>query len=232
MMSLTARRRGFWGHVSESERATLRSMGQEREFSPGEILIQEGHSADHVMIVMRGWVKITTLRADRRLIVLSLRGRYEIIGESGWLRGRPHSASVQALDRVKILDIPAARFDAFINANTHAAAVLAEAMVDRMYESDRRMTAQIAAAGPGRLATVLIELADRYGDAAATDGAISMALPLNHTELAAMVGLRRETVARTFTAWRRQGIVSTQHRWITILDPSALREISDHPLIY
>jgi CRP-like cAMP-binding protein len=181
------------------------------------------------MIVLRGWAKTTTVRADRKLIVLSVRGRDETIGESGWLGGRPHSVNVQALDRMKVLAIPVARFASFINAHPHAAVVLAEAMVDRWYESDQRMTAQIAATGPGRLATVLIEFADRYGNPAPTGGAISMTLPLNHSELAAMIGLCRESVARIFTTWRRQGIVSTERRWITIRAPSSLREIADQP---
>lgn len=229
MTNLPASRSGFWSRLSESERAALRAAAQELDFLPGQILIPQGRPVDQVMIIIRGWAKTTTVRADRKLIVLSVRGRHETIGESGWLSSRPHSANVQALERMKVLAIPVTHFDSFINAHPHAAVVFAEAMVDRWYESDQRMTAQIAATGPGRLAAVLIEFADRYGSPAATGDAISMTLPLNHTELAAMIGLCRESVARIFTTWRRQGIVSTERRWITIRVPSALREIADHP---
>ncbi len=221
-----ANRHGFWQALQESERTALRAAGRIREYATGTLLCSQGADPDHVLVILEGWVKVTAGRADGHEVMLAIRGPYDTIGESGWLNGRPRSANVRALNRVRALAIPAEQFAGFLNGHAHAAQVLARVMVGRMDDADRRMTSQVGTSGPKLLALLLLDLAERYG-APGPGEAITLPLPLTQHELATMIGRARETVARALTVWRREGLVHTRRMKIIIMNPTALREVAE-----
>jgi len=221
-----ANRHGFWQALNESERTALRAAGRTREYAAGTLLCSQGADPDHVLVILDGWVKVTAGRADGHEVMLAIRGPADTIGESGPLNGRPRSANVKALNRVRALAVPAEQFAAFLNGHAHAAQVLAQVMVRRMDDADRRMTSQVGTSGPKLLALLLLDLAERYG-VPGPDGAVALPLPLTQQELATMIGRARETVARALTSWRRDGVVATQRMRILIMDPDALREVAE-----
>ncbi|MCO6007754.1 Crp/Fnr family transcriptional regulator [Actinoallomurus purpureus] len=227
MQEILANRHGFWQALQESERAALRAAGRTREYATGTLLCSQGADPDHVLIILDGWVKVTAGRADGQEVMLAIRGPSDTIGESGWLNGRPRSANVKALNRVRALAIPAEPFAAFLNSHAHAAQVLARVMVGRMDDADRRMTSQVGTSGPKLLALLLLDLAERYG-VPGGGGSVTLPLPLTQQELATMIGRARETVARALTVWRREGIVVTRRMRIVILRPDALHDIAEH----
>lgn len=226
MQETPANRHGFWQALRESERAALRAAGRTREYATGTLLCSQGADPDHVLIILDGWVKVTAGRADGQEVMLAIRGPSDTIGESGWLNGRPRSANVKALGRVRALAVPAQQFAGFLGSHAHAAQVLAQVMVGRMDDADRRMTVQVGTSGPKLLALLLIDLAGRYG-VPGRDGSVALPLPLTQQELATMIGRARETVARALTVWRRKGIVLTRRMRIVIVNPDALREIAE-----
>jgi CRP-like cAMP-binding protein len=226
VQEILANRHGFWQALQESERAALRAAGRTREYATGTLLCSQGADPDHVLIILDGWVKVTAGRADGQEVMLAIRGPSDTIGESGWLNGRPRSANVKALGRVRALAIPAEQFAAFLNGHAHAAQVLARVMVGRMDDADRRMTSQVGTSGPKLLALLLLDLAERYGVPGGA-GTVSLPLPLTQQELATMIGRARETVARALTVWRREGIVVTRRMRIVILRLEALRDIAE-----
>lgn len=219
---------GFWQSLLESERSALRAAGRPRDFDKGGSLCNQGGVADHILIILDGWVKVTAYRADGHEVLLAIRSRHDTIGESGWLYGRSRSANVFALSRVHALAVPAEQFATIIGGHPHAAQELAKAMVGRLDDADRRMTDQVGAGGDRRLARLLVDLADRYG-VPQPDGSIGLGLPLTQLELATMIGMARETVARAYTRWRDAGIITTGRKRIDIHDLPALQAIADGP---
>lgn len=226
VQEIVAKRQGFWQALDESERKALRAIARSRDYAAGTLLFSQGAPPDHVLIILDGWVKVTAGRADGHEVMLAVRGPSDTIGESGWLNGRPRSANVKALNRVRTLVVPAEQFDSFLNTHPHAAQVLARVMVGRMDDADRRMTSQVGTSGARLLAMLLLELAERYGVSGA-NGEITLPLPLTQQELATMIGRARETVARALTVWRRDGIVDTGRTRIVIVDPAALRDVAE-----
>jgi CRP/FNR family transcriptional regulator, cyclic AMP receptor protein len=227
VQEILANRQGFWQALNESERTALRGAGRTREYAAGALLCSQGADPDHVLIILDGWCKVTAGRADGHEVMLAIRGPADTIGESGWLNGRPRSANVKALNRVRALAVPAEQFANFLNAHAHAAQVLARVMVGRMDDADRRMTSQVGTSGPKLLALLLLDLAERYGVPGPDNDGVALPLPLTQHELATMIGRARETVARALTVWRKDGVVTTQRMRILILDPDALREVAE-----
>ncbi|MCP9977041.1 Crp/Fnr family transcriptional regulator [Actinomadura madurae] len=222
---------GFWDALDVPERAALRASGRSRTYAPRVPLCYQGDDSDHIIIIESGWAKVTSAGEDGRVVVLAVRGPGDLVCESAVLGRRERSATVQALDHVRALVVPAARFTAFLDAHPRVWLLVSGTFVRRLDDADRRLQAHVSAQGARRLALLLdglAELSARHVPPG-PDGAIAIGPPLSQEELGSWMDASRETVARALATLRREGLVSTGWRKITVEDPPRLRAFAQSP---
>jgi CRP-like cAMP-binding protein len=215
---------GFWGLLSTNEQAALSTTGLMRSYSPGATIALEGDPSTHVFILLAGWVKILSTTRDDHEIVLAIRGDGDIVGElAGETTGR-REATIQAIDTVQTLVVPYDRFGVFLDSYPGAMRAYRREITRRWNDTDTMLRRRAVTTGAQRLAGLLLDLATRDGTAAGD--ATDVPIPLSQEELASLAGTSRATVTRTFSNWRRRGIIRTGQQSITITDPQALRSIA------
>ena len=79
----------------------------------------------------------------------------------------------------------------------------------------------------GRLLHFILLSTDRYGEEIEQDRKYILDLGLNQSDLASIVGARREWVNRLLGEWRRRGLLEFQRGVITILDLERVRDERD-----
>ncbi|POM22199.1 cAMP receptor protein [Actinomadura rubteroloni] len=215
----------FWAALDAGNRAALRASARSRPYAARAPLCVQGDTSDHVVVIERGWAKVTAATADGHDVVLAVRGPGDLVCESAVLGSRERSATVTALGPLRGLLVPAERFTAFLDANPGLWRLVSGTMVGRLDDASRRLQAQVSAKGPQRLAGLLADLAElslRHR-AAPAGGAVDIAPPLSQQELGSWMDASRETVARALNELRRRGLVRTGWRRITVLDLDRLR---------
>ncbi len=230
-VSARAEARGgrFWDALDGRERAALREAGRSRVYRARAPLCYQGDDSDHIIVIESGWAKVVASSADGHAVVLAVRGPGDLVCESAVLGRRERSATVQALDQVRALLVPAARFTAFLDAHPGVWMLVSGTFVRRLDDAGRRLQAHVSAQGPRRLAILLADLAEmsaRQG-AAGAGGAVPIGPPLSQEELGSWMDASRETVARALAVLRDAGLVRTGRRRITVLDPRGLRAFAD-----
>ncbi|GAA2274754.1 Crp/Fnr family transcriptional regulator [Actinomadura sp. NPDC048955] len=215
----------FWSALEPAQRTALRAAARPRTFPVKAPLVYQGDESDHVIIIERGWAKVTSATEDGHDVVLAVRGPGDLLAESAVLGGRPRAATVTALSPIRALVVPAARFTGFLDAHPDVWMLVTGTFVQRMDDSDRRLTAHITSRGPERLASLLADLAERSAQHAppAADGSIEIGPPLSQEELGSWMDASRETVARALGGLRREGLIRTGWRRITVVDLARLR---------
>jgi CRP/FNR family transcriptional regulator, cyclic AMP receptor protein len=202
----------------------LVQRGIARRYRKGHAIFHQGETSDHVVVLRSGRVKISTVTADGKEVVLAFRGPGDLLGELSALDGESRSASVHAIEPVEAIAVPAAEFQAFIAAHAEVALLLLRMLNRRLRDADRKRVEFGAHDTVGRVAARLVELAERYGEPT-TDG-IAIALPLSQEELAGWTGSSREAVSKALHSMRAAGWVRTERRRLTVLDMDALRRRS------
>lgn len=189
-------------------------------------MCHEGDPATHLYVLVTGWVKILSVTSDGQERVLALRGNGDIVGEmAGEIAGH-RTATLQAIDLVRALIVGYDRFNTYLDSNPGAAHAYRRTMTQRLSDTATMLSRHSVTSGAQRLATLLMELAERHGTEA--DSVVEVAMPLSQQELATLAGTSRATVTRTFRNWRQRGIVRTSQRHIAIIDPKSLRQIANH----
>jgi CRP-like cAMP-binding protein len=207
----------------DRERAALCTAGRARRYRPGEVLFAEGEKSDHVVVIVTGKVKISSVSVAGYEAVLAVRSAGDIVGEFSALDGRPRSASVYAIDDVAGVVVSGERFRSFLRGHPTAAVTLLGSVVGRLREADRRRAEFGSHQVTERVARLLLELVDTYGSPAADGAGTAISVPLSQHELAGATGASREAVARSLRRLREEGAVTTARRRITVLRPDLLR---------
>ena len=215
---------GFLAVLDEDERSDLLARSHRRRYRRGAPVFHEGGGSDGVVVVLSGRVKVSTVTADGKEVVLAFRGPGDLLGELSAIDGEARSATVGALEPVEAAVVPASEFRAFLAAHSRVAILLLEMLARRLRDADRKRVEFGAHDTLGRVAARLVELAERYGEPA-PDG-VRITLPLSQEELAGWTGSSREAVGKALHALRGLGWVRTERRRITVLHLEALRRRS------
>jgi CRP-like cAMP-binding protein len=124
----------FWETLTAAQRAGFRSAANERTFAAGAMLMREGEQADHVVVILRGRVKICVQERGREYVIAK-RGPGQLVGERAALRVALRSATVIACDMVHALVMTTEDFAAFVTVNQGVLDIVESQIYDRLTEA-------------------------------------------------------------------------------------------------
>jgi CRP-like cAMP-binding protein len=195
-----------------------------RSFARGQALFHEGGVSDRVIVLTQGRVKVSTISDGGRETLLAFRGQGDLLGELSAIDGLPRSATVEAIEPVEAIVVPASEFRSFVAGNPDIAILLLQTLSRRIRDADRKRVEFGVHDTVGRVASRLVELAGLYGEP--TDEGVVIEMPLSHEELAGWIGSSREAATKAIKSLRLAGWIRTDRRRVTVLDLESLRRRS------
>lgn len=218
-------RNRFWEQLSPPDQERLVAAGRIAQFGAGTTICRQGDPATHLFVVISGLIKVITVSRSGQQSVLALRGSGDVVGElAGELTGY-RTASMVAVNQVRAVVVGHEKFLAFLDGHLPAAHAYRRMITQRFSDTADSLYAQSTTSGAQRLAQLLLDLAEKYGEPAGPGRALVLTLPLSQEELASLASASRATVTRALHAWRGRGLIQTRTRRITITDPDALRRL-------
>ncbi len=188
-------------------------------------IFHEGDPGGSMLMVLSGQIKITSLAVNGKECVLAFMGPGDVIGELTVLDGGARTASAQAIEASRVLELTRSAFMAVLENNPSTALKIIEILCKRLRTTSEMVEdAALLAAAP-RLARTLLRLARSNG--VQTDDGIMIDLPLSQSTLGAHAGLLRESVNRQLRAWEAEKIVERRNDRIIILRKEILCDISE-----
>ena len=189
-----------------------------REYRRDDIIFRQGDESRELYIVFAGKVRIYKVSPAGDETTLVIFSDQDVIGEQAAIDGEPRNATAKAINKVTLLAMSHERFDYHMNTMPK----LALGMV-HLLNQKFRWTAAFAEAvaqfdAAGRLLHILLTYNAQYGQEIEPGKRYELNLALNQTDLASMVGARREWVNRILSDWRKRGLMEYQGGVLTILD--------------
>ncbi|GAA3786100.1 Crp/Fnr family transcriptional regulator [Sphaerisporangium flaviroseum] len=210
----------FLALLTPDEVTALCGSGRKRRWERGTTVMTEGDTSDWVLLLTSGRVKVSSHTASGTEVVLAIRGPGALLGEMSFISGEPRSGTITALEPIE--GVVVRDFSGFLQAHGRVAVLLLQLVVGRLRDSDRKRVEYGAFDTTGRVATRLVELAERFGEP--TNGGVRVALPLSQDELAGWTGASREAVSKALRTLRDRGLIETGRRRVVIYDLEGLRK--------
>jgi CRP/FNR family cyclic AMP-dependent transcriptional regulator len=215
---------GFWAGLDTVDRRVLAEAATRRSFRRGELLCREGDRSSGVLMLLAGHVRILNGTSDGRAVVVAVRGPGDVVGELAAIDARPRSSTVQALDDVEALEVPGERFVSLCRTESRISWALLLVLSARLRSIGKQWLDLPAGSATRRVAAQLMQLAVQHG--VRRGGDIEIAVPATQAELAMTAAISRESWARATRELRRQGVISTARRQVTIHRLAELRRLA------
>lgn len=206
--------------LSEKELDFLNKNCAEVQLNPGEFIIKEGTFSTHIAYIKSGFSKVHKRGPSGKdqIIKITDSGRY--IGLQTILTDRINRYSASALTDSVICYIDIHSFRELITRNPKFAYELIIYLCQDEQTYFDRFVNLAQKQINGRLADALIYFSDLFG------GAHEYHLPLSRSDLAALIGTTRESVARAIREMINTGVIEVAGKKVTILNHVMLNKIS------
>lgn len=210
----------LFAYLDQELRDFLVDNGVARSFAAGEVLLRYGDPTNHVLLLVHGWVRVSVSARDGQEILCGLRGPGDVLGDLAAMHGWPRTATVSALEDVRVVQLTSARFVASLHERPGIAVAMVKQMAARLREAEAARIDFATLGVDQRVAAYLRRLADQHG-ILGRDGVV-IRMPVTQQDIANRVGASRRAVARSMALLRERRIVCTARRRIVLRQPDVL----------
>jgi CRP-like cAMP-binding protein len=204
--------------LNEEDLARLANDFWLKNYDRDEIIFRQGDHSHELYVVFSGKVRIFRISPAGNETSTNIFSTYDLIGEFAALDDQPRSATAKALAPTTLLGMAQENFLHHLRTMPDLAISLTRLLVDKL-----RWTAAYAETiaqydAAGRLLHILLLYNQQFGEEIEAGKRYELDLALNQSDLASLVGARREWVNRLLRDWHKRGLIKYDAGKIIILD--------------
>jgi CRP/FNR family transcriptional regulator, global nitrogen regulator len=211
--------------LDDFEKAGLRVV--ERRFEPKDTIFTPGDPDDQLYFLLSGAVRLYKIYGDYKEATTALLKDSGVFGKLSLVEGRWQDVFAEAVTEARVASIQKASLERVIKSDSAFALRLFSSLSERLRQSDEVIESLLHREVSTRLATLLVNLSERFGEDISADVLIDVRL--THQDLANMIASTREAVSKVMSELQRDGVIEIRSRRIAILDRGALSRRASGP---
>lgn len=201
----------------------IEKIGTRKNYLKNDVILMEDEVGTALFVIVTGKVKVARTSGDGREVILTILSESDFFGEMAILDGQTRSATVVATEDTELFLIQRNDFINLLKEYPEVAISLLQELTKRLRSADAKIKALSLKDAEGKVATVLLQLADDVGRI--KQGKVEIEkLPLQQ-DLANMAGTSRETISRTIHSFAKKGLVELDGNKLRITDYEKFKEL-------
>lgn len=207
--------------ITDKELSKIAKKAVRKNYKKDTYLFMENAKGDELYLIISGLIKIHKSDNTGKIKTLTYVKAGDFIGEMALLDDEVRSASAQAVEDTEVLTLSHRNFRDFIIDNPAIALKIMKTLSVRLRETNKEIEDLTFRNLPGRVASCLLKLAEKYGKPAKAGRRIDM--KFTHQELADIIGTAREVVTSTLSAFKKAGAIEMNQHYIILTDENELK---------
>lgn len=184
-----------------------------------QVIYYDGDKANGLYIILSGKVKTMKLAEDGRELMTGIFIADDYLGVNAMLANEAYADTATALEDSQICLIPKDQLDELINQYPDIAREFISILANDVRDKEEQLLHLAYNSVRKRMAESLIKLFKQNNT---TDG-----FKISREDLAAMTGMATETVSRTLTDFKDEGLIEKKGSLITILDEKKIARMKN-----
>src|SRR4051794_26139666 len=188
----------------------------ERRFKAKDTIFTPGDPDDQLYFLLEGTIRLYKIYGDYKEATTALLREGGVFGKLSLVEGRLQNVFAEAVIDVRVAGVRKNTLTEMIKRRPELAMKLFSSFSERLRQSDEVIESLLHREVSTRLATLLLNLGDRFGEANHMGTVLDVRL--THQDLANMVASTREAVSKAMSEFQREGSIEVQNRKIVILN--------------
>jgi CRP/FNR family cyclic AMP-dependent transcriptional regulator len=192
------------------------------EYPRGTVVFREGDRACAVYVLCTGKIKLSVTSRDGRTMILRIADAGDALGMSAALMNSDHEVTAETLEPSRVRVLHLRHLQELLRSHEETGLNVARALAgDYRAAFDEASLIALPGSPAGRVARLILNWAEK----AKSNSSPFVIMSLTHEELAAMTATTRETVTRTLSRMRKDGVIATRGVALTVLQPKVLENL-------
>ena len=211
--------------ISKQEMEHLRDVTVMVKLEPEDRILADPDDANAIWFIKEGLMSLTYGDAEGKDATVLLLGPGDLFGAMAGAESLDYSQNLAALKPTVLCRMTQQQMESLLNKYPDIGYRITKFSWRRIARLQQRLAEIMTKPVRVRLATLLLNLAEEYGEDGA-DGARSVGLTISHDDLARLVGSSREMVSKVMGSFREAGWLRSARKQIDLLDMPTLRSLS------
>ena len=190
-----------------------------KHYRKKDFIYQEGDHALRLYFVVSGKVKTFRTNDQGKEYITELYKAGEFVGYQALLQNTPHAESAMAIEASEISFIPKEDFFALLYGDRDFASRFIKMLANNVEEKEEQLLSLAYNSIRKRVAEALVKLNEKYSADNNTE------ISILRDDLAGIVGTAKESVIRTLTDFKSEGLIAIEGGRISILQLEKLKEL-------
>lgn len=192
-----------------------------RHFKKKQVIYYEDDPASGIYLILSGKVKTIKMSIDGRELLTGMHGPDDYLGAHALLSGNQFTDTAETLEDTEICLIPKEVIEELINRYPDVSKQFIQILSQNLKDKEEQLLQLAYHSVRKRLSEVLLRLAK---DA---NGAHLDTIKISRDDLASMAGMATETVSRTLSDFKSEGLIEKQGSRIQILKPERFKQMKN-----
>ncbi len=213
--------------VSEDEMRTLHELknffddnGEVTSFEEGETIYQEGARSTNIYLVLKGLVKGYSMDTDGKELITALYRADDFLGFTSFLNKTPYNETTTAIETVKLVGISKENLKAILEKNKNISFELMELLTQNITLIKAQLLQMAYSSVRKKTAQTLLQFAN------VMNTSNKEPIKISRSDLASVAGIAPESLIRTLSTFKKEGLIAIEGRNIRIKELKALQYIN------
>lgn len=221
----STRDRGVFCDLVESHLGDMDKAKTTNQYKQRQIIFYEGNRPYGVYCVSEGKVKIYKSDLEGHQQIVRLAGPGDILGYRALLSGQPYEATAETLEFSTICFFDKATFFRILETHPTTSFHVMKLLAKDLGTAEKQTLNITHKNLRERLAELFLVFGNRYGKK--INGGVLLDINLTREEFAELIGATQESVIRTISDFREEGLIVVDGRSITIKDQKKLNQVAN-----
>jgi CRP/FNR family transcriptional regulator, global nitrogen regulator len=186
----------------------------ERRFAAKDMIFAPGDPDDQLYFLLEGTVRLYKIYGEYKEATVALLKDGGVFGELSLDEGSRQDVFAEAVTDSRVAGARKSVLTEVIKRSPEFALKLLFSFSERLRRSDEVVESLLDREVSARLATLLLHLADRFGETNGSGTVLNVRL--THQDLANMIVSTREAVSKVMSEFQRDGLIEVRNRRISV----------------
>ena len=193
--------------------------GKELTYSNGEIIYKEGDNSNNIFLINKGVVKCHKLDEQGKELITALYKEDDLFGYTSFTENFPYKDTATAMKNTVLMAVAKSDLKDILNKNHQVTLELIQLLTEDLTGVKEQLLQMAYSSVNKKTATTILKFAEKLNSKP------SDAIKISRSDLASVAGIATETLIRTMSVFKKQGLIEIDGRNIKIINLQGLKDI-------